>query len=167
MRVLASIAVGLAIASPVAAQPGSGAAYGSRDAHTCGSTKAPGKGAPSEKVVTEAILCSTEHIASRMLYLVEDLKFEIAPKGRPYNPRSDLMTDIDTDVPIYSIQGSLTTWQCSEHSDIMKNQGKNCNRYDQPKANGRCYKSTFGDWKCSLYDLNSTHTSQLPPPKSK
>jgi hypothetical protein len=160
-----SIAIGLAIAGPVSAQPGSGAPYGSRDAHTCGSTKAPGKGAPSEKVVTEAILCSTEHVASQMLYLVEDLKVEIAPKGRPYNPSSDLMTDIDTDVPVYTIRGSLNKWQCAANSDILKNQGKNCSRYAQPQANGRCYKSTFGDWKCSMIDLNSTQVSKLPPPK--
>ena len=47
----------------------------------------------------------------------------------------------------------------------MKNVGKNCNAYDQPKATGMCYKTTFGDWRCTMIDINSYAPKpyQAPP----
>lgn len=100
-----------------------------------------------------------------MLYLTQDMKFDIAAKGRPHNPRTDVMSEIDVDVPVYAIRGSFVQYQCSEVSKILENQGKNCNIYRQPNASGQCYKTTFGDWKCNLMDLNSKHEGRVPPPK--
>ena len=160
-----SIVVGLAIAFPVAAQQGSGAKYGSRDLRPCASTKGAGKGPPDMKTVTAAVLCAHEKESSSMLYFVQDLKIDIASRGRPYNPRTDIMSEIDIDVPVYSIRGSYVSYQCSPISTILNNQGKNCNIYRQPNAAGQCYKTTFGDWKCSLMDLNSKQEPGVPPPK--
>lgn len=36
----------------------------------------------------------------------------------------------------------------------LANAGKNCTSYDQPKAEGVCWKTTFGDWGCNMNDLN-------------
>ena len=160
------IVIGLGFALPASAQPGVGAKFGSRDPQVCGSTKAGGKGPPDMKVVTAAVLCSNEKLSGTTLYLTEELKVDIATKGRPHNPRTDIMSEIDTGVPVYAIRGSFVSYQCSPVSDYMKNAGKNCNMYRQPQASGLCYKTTFGDWKCSLMDLsNNQQEPGVPPPK--
>lgn len=36
----------------------------------------------------------------------------------------------------------------------MKNKGRNCSIAEHPKATGLCYKDGFGDWLCSMGDVN-------------
>lgn len=163
-----AIGVGLALTLPAVAPAGDGARFGARDPHVCGSTKASGNGPPSAAVAREAFLCATEQVSASTLYLAENVKIEVAAKGSPYNPNLHNMSKVDVDVPMYAVRGSYTRYQCSAVSDYMKNAGKNCNVYQQPEASGICYKTTFGDWKCSLLDLN--HNKQEPnmaPPAGK
>jgi hypothetical protein len=37
----------------------------------------------------------------------------------------------------------------------------------QPKAEGKCYKTTFGDWKCSMQQLIAPENflADQPPPR--
>lgn len=146
---------------------GVGAKYDSREPAKCASLAEPKtKGPPSNAQVAQYAKCAMEHESGSDLYLVENLKVQIAPKGRPYNGNSDIMTDIDIDVPIYAIRGSYLSYQCSQPSEYMQTKGKNCNTYDQPMASGVCYKTTFGDWECSMIDVNTrTQTRNVPPPK--
>jgi hypothetical protein len=155
------------LAVPVAAEAGDGAKFNARDPRGCVSTKASGKGPPSVKIVTDALFCTHESASSSTLYLIEDVKVDVSTKGRPHNRNTDIMSEIDIDVPVYPIRGSYVKYQCSPVSDYMKNAGKNCNIYRQPQASGSCYKTTFGDWKCSMIDLrNNTQEPGVPPPKS-
>ena len=166
MKILSAV-IGLAIAFPVVAQQGVGAKFGTRDPRVCASTKAPGK-VLDLKTATAAVLCYTELVSSSQshIYLVDDLKIEIAPKGRPYNPRVDLMSGIDVDMPVYAIRGSFVSHQCAPLSDILANAGKNCHRYQQTQATGTCSKTTFGEWKCSFMDLSARPEIGVPPPKT-
>jgi hypothetical protein len=60
----------------------------------------------------------------------------------------------------------MVRYQCSKPSDILQNQGKNCAAYAEPKAVGRCYKNTFGDWICGMSDISgSTSQHGVPPPQ--
>lgn len=152
---------------PSHAQQGVGAKYGSRDPQKCASTKAAGNGRHSASIVKEAVLCANERIVGGVLYLVEDLKIDVSTKGRPFNRANDLMPEIDVTVPIYPIRGSYVRYQCNPvDNQILKNAGKNCNRYLQPQASGLCSTTTFGDWKCSFMDLNNREQEAgVPPPK--
>jgi hypothetical protein len=95
--------------------------------------------------------------------LTEDVKVEIA-KSRPFQPHSDILPDGDTTLPVYPIRGTLRRYTCNQESGYLKNIGKNCLVWLEPKASGVCYKTTFGDWKCSMSDSSPIKSYNQPPP---
>ena len=102
--------------------------------------------------------------------MVENLKVEVAAKGRPYNPNNDTMSEIDVEVPVYAIRGSYTRYQCDQSYTAASgtNAGKHCFVFEQPAASGVCFKTTFGDWKCGLADLtNRKQQANMPPPPKR
>ena len=142
-----------------------GEKYGSREPAYCAEKTKPARGAPSAAQALQYLKCYTEKESGGMLYLLEDVKVQVAPKGRPYNPRAPI-SNVDTSHPIFDIRGSAVQYQCHQISTILKNAGKNCNAYEQPSAKGACWKTSFGDWECSMADLNSsTRTHGVPPPR--
>lgn len=143
-----------------------GARYGARDPRTCSSTKDPAKGAPSPAQAAQYVTCNAEHVSGDMLFLAENVKVEIG-RARRYNPNDDLnMNDVDPSQPVYPIRGSLTGYGCNPvDNSILHNAGKNCLVTRQPNAKGLCYKTTFGDWKCSLFDINPEKEFNQPPPR--
>lgn len=148
-------------------QTGVGSKYGTRDPYTCKSTKAPAHGAISPEVAAQYVACNAEGETGGMLYLLQNVKVEVGA-GRAFNPNSDDYADIDQSSPLYPIRGSFTRYQCGAVSSgpILPNVGKNCNSGDQPNATGVCYKTTFGDWHCSMMDLthDSLNRFGVPPP---
>ncbi len=144
--------------------------YGTRDPRTCKDMKAPAKGAPSAALALKYVICEIEKVSGQYLYLVENVKVEVGG-GRPYNPNSDInVPEINVKFPIYSIRGSLTKYQCYEVNPnfTISAPGKNCTRYEEPKAKGDCYKTTFGDWRCYMTDLSNKNENWFPgvaPPK--
>jgi hypothetical protein len=152
------------------AQAGVGTRYEARDPQTCASTKEPKSGAPSAAQATQYFICDTEHEASQMLYLVTNVKVEVAPTGRPFNILTDSMSEIDPAQSVYNIRGGFTHYQCAPVSAYMQNSGKNCSSYDGTKAKGICFKTTFGDWHCMMSDLDALtdyprQHQNIPPPK--
>ena len=158
-----TLILSIACIMPVLAQQGVGKLYGTRDPVTCASTKEPSRGVPSAAQVAQYVRCSVEKKSGDYLMLTENVKVEIA-KGRPFQPGSDILPDGDTTLPLYPIRGSMTRFTCSQASDYMKNKGKNCLIWVEPKASGICYKTTFGDWNCSMSDLNPQKSYDQPPP---
>ncbi len=144
--------------------------YGTRDPRTCENMKAPAKGAPSAALAAKYVICEIEKVSGPYLYLVENVKVEVGG-GRPYNPNSDInVPEINVKFPIYSIRGSLTKYQCYEVNPnfTVSAPSKNCTRYEEPKAKGDCYKTTFGDWRCYMTDLSNKNENWFPgvaPPK--
>jgi len=147
------------------AQKGIGVKYGSRAPRTCENTKTPARGAISAAQATKYVICAQEGVQSDQLYLVENVKVTVGG-SRAYNSFSDsYATSIDTTAPVYPIRGSFDKYQWDKVSDIMENAGKNCNLYHYPKAEGKCFKTTFGDWYCSMQDTsNPNPETALPPP---
>lgn len=148
-------------------QAGVGSKYGTRDPYSCKSTKTPASGAISAEVAAQYVICSAEGETGGMLYLLENVKVEVG-NGRRFNPNSDDYADIDQKSLLYPIRGSFTRFQCGAVSrgPILPNVGKNCNSGDQPNATGVCYRTTFGDWHCSMTDLTHDALNHfgVPPP---
>jgi hypothetical protein len=162
--------LGTIVAAGLAAAPSVGVKYGSREPAICQTMKDPAKGPPSAEQVRRYVLCGAEGEKGRTLYLLQDVKVEVG-KGAAYRdiPPIHRPGNADPEGLVYQIRGSLKRYQCEPHSTSFPNAGKNCRLYDEPKATGECHKDNFGDWQCSLRDLDSPDkygTADQPPPKN-
>lgn len=127
--------------------------YGSRDPRTCEDTKAPARGAITAALAAKYLNCQMEKIVTNDLYLVENLKVEVGG-GIPYAALTGRsFREIDVNYPVYPIRGSLLRYQCLVMGTLTDTlPGANCVTYNEPKASGYCYKTTFGDWRCYMTD---------------
>ncbi len=161
----ACILLGAIALSTAAVAAGVGAKYGARDPVTCASRSGP----LNAQTAAKFFACDAEQEWSENLYLVTDVKVQVAPKGRPFNIRTDSFPQVDPSKPIYDIRGSFRHWQCSPRQSLEwdNHPGSACNYGDQPNAIGECYTDTFGDWHCKLLDVNhaSSTVFHVPPPK--
>jgi len=149
----------------VSAQQVSGATYDTRDPRTCAERTAPARGAIPAALAMQYFVCESEREFGNSLYLIENLQLQVGAP-RPFQMRTDAATDVDPSQPVYPIRGSFTLYQCKEPSKLANNKGKNCSVYDKPKATGTCYKTSFGEWHCSMADLVSSSNvrhSVAPP----
>ena len=144
--------------------------YGSRDPRTCEDQKAPARGAITAELAKKYFICKAEGVSGSLLYLVENLKLEVGG-GIPYaaiiGHRS--FSEIDVKHPVYPIRGSLLRYQCK---DLVREHvgppDTNCHTYNEPKATGYCYKTTFGDWSCYMSDSSNKPENErtgVAPPK--
>jgi hypothetical protein len=157
MRILiVAVAMSAGAAGDACAQAGVGATYGSREPFVCNSMKEPTTGAPSGQRLVDLVRCGSagERVYDRQLYLLENVKVEIG-KGRPYQP-TDKAHKLDPSKPVYPIRGSYDKYQCDALNPKLgmkgRNLGDNCFVYPNPKAEGICYISTFGEWDCIMSD---------------
>jgi hypothetical protein len=135
-----------------------GAIFGARDPAVCPSRKAPAKGAPTVDQAKAYFHCDNERVDPAVyashgsqLWLVSELKLEVAPNSRPFNLTTDSTSDIDPKQPVYNIRGSYAQYQCMTPDAGGGGTypiGKNCVRRDLSKVEGMCYKNTFADWHC-------------------
>ncbi len=131
-------------------QAGVGAKYGAHDPRTCPDTKSPTKGALSDAQARKYIICAREGVGGGEgnLTLIEDLKVKVGG-GVPYNPKTFPYSDIDTEALVYPYRSSYKQYYCVEVSEGRRNKGQNCFLYVEPKVDGECYRTSFGDWKCT------------------
>jgi hypothetical protein len=146
--------------------PTVGAKYGTRDPHTCNSTKEPSQGAISVEQAKQYFFCGAERVLDAVgrngtyLYLKENVKIEVG-KGVPYQPGANFYPDMDQSSLVYPIRGSFVTYQCWAGSD-----GRNCASYDTLNASGSCYRTAFGDWSCTMSGSEGEWRFNVaPPPK--
>jgi len=101
------------------------------------------------------------------LYLLENIKVEVG-KGRPFQPSDLNFPDIDNSQPLYPIRGSYD-WYVCHINEVGFPPGKNCSIYKEPSCTGFCYKTTFGDWNCTMVDrlaiARGPEREPVPPPK--
>lgn len=136
---------------------GEGAKFNTRDAKTCPSTKEPVKGAISVAQASQYVACTLEETHGYgELRLIENIKLEIG-SPRPYNANNDLMSEIDISKPVYPLRGTYTVYTCYLPA------GKNCRSYDVTNGTGACWKTSFGDWKCSIAGTNFTNQKSHQP----
>jgi hypothetical protein len=149
-------------------QTGVGAKYGARDPFTCKSTKQPLQGAPSAEQAKAYLIGRFEKETGTgtlgQLYLTENVKLEIG-KGRPFE-QGDGSGDADVSELVYPIRGSFTYYRCYPINSVYP-VGQSCKKIESPNAEGFCYKTTFGDWRCSMVDIQTSKTldGYFPAPK--
>lgn len=144
--------------------------YGTtRRPRTCPSRVEPRTGAISVEQAKMYFMCGREketdfygRLATNYLMLVSDLTIQVAPKPRPFNFSTDgRYLGIDTELPVYDIRGSFTTYFCSNRSSDI---GKNCLAHQNYIQQGICYRNTFGDWYCNMTGKRKMIGQYLPPP---
>jgi hypothetical protein len=140
-------------------RPGRGLAsrYGSRDPAACGSLTEPVAGAPSLSQARQYFICQAEAEGITGLVLVTNVRIEVAP-GRSFNYNTDSgHAGIDPKQTVYDIRGSFTRYSCRQPAtgENAFSRTHNCSAFDEPAAQGLCFKNTFGDWHCAMHDLNA------------
>jgi tetratricopeptide (TPR) repeat protein len=147
---------------------------------TCPSRKSPTKGAPSLAQAKKYFTCLVEqeiHGSMSRLYilvLIDDLNMQISPKPRRFSKAIDaeFIYDIgelklNTDKPVYPIQGSYTRYTCRDASYLKP--GENCEIEKYNQNQGFCFQNDFGDWQCVMKggpDRNSTRKGAPPQSNS-
>lgn len=163
---LITIAVFLSVGGRALSQenPSIAERFGTREPRTCADTKAPTKGAITATLARKYLECQMEYLSgSGELYLVENVKVEVGG-GIPYSAirgQRSLM-EIDVNHPVYPIRGSFVLYQCKNKLTAYSGPpNTNCTTYNNPKATGYCYKTTFGDWKCFMSDPASNNAANI------
>jgi len=101
------------------------------------------------------------------LYLVENVKVQVGGGFFYAQIRSTkYLPEIVVKYPVFPFRGSLLRYQCQTRITAARVPDANCNAYNEPKATGYCYKTTFGDWRCYMNDPAATVRHDVPPPKS-
>ena len=95
-------------------------------------------------------------VAPPNLTLLENVQVEIG-KGRPFSPSADrYKSDADVNSPVYPIRGSYDMYICSPPVAPFRVIGNNCSVFGYSQATGACYRTTFGDWSCSMAPIGGT-----------
>ncbi len=135
---------------------GTGAAFGARDPYSCRAGGSQLKGAPTAVQVQAMVTCAWERATGNgslaELYLTENVKVQIG-KSRPFE-RGDGSGNVDVNQPVYPIRGSFSYYRCYPVNSAHPS-GQNCKKTEQPNAEGLCFKTTFGDWKCTMSDIQT------------
>jgi len=148
----------LLVILPVHSQEPVGKKFGSRDPRTCPSRQA----GLSAATARQYFICDNEYTvgpnaSGESIYLVSDVTVELG-RPRPFNPDMDAFgfaasNSIDPSQPVVPIRGSFNGWVCGKLGEINAAPGKSCNLTRNPHATGLCFKSSFGDWHCTMSDL--------------
>ncbi len=164
------VAAGLALLGLAALVPRmqaqSGAPYGTRDPITCQPYTA---NSMTQAMAAKLFQCFNEQVTGSYVYLITDLSLQLGGPRKALS--SDSYRDLDPNAMIYPIRGSFTRYQCAKVFNIdatHTNVGTNCTAFPQPKAEGTCYRTTFGDWQCKMFDRvtdSTSATTHVPPPK--
>jgi hypothetical protein len=164
-RALVATASSMLIMCAPALAAGEGRAFGARDPVTCSSTAAPTSGGPSAAQAARYVTCDREKLLGGQLYLITNLRIAVGPP-RPLQYGVDNAYEYAPNMPVYPIRGSLRAYHCDPVSSIMGNAGKNCAYVDEPNAQGICYRTSFGGWRCAMRDpLHTMNTAvNVPPP---
>ena len=82
-----------------------------------------------------------------VVFLVTDVSVEVA-SPRKFMMSVDAGPDIDVTAPVYPIQGVATGWRCLSTRSIPA--GQNCGKHVTSPGVGECWRTPFGDWRCSM-----------------
>jgi hypothetical protein len=147
-------------------QPGTGlgSRYGTRPPKNCVSRAEPAEGAVSPDQARQYFICDAEVEGVTGLALVTNVRVEVA-SGRAFNYNTDSgHTSIDPKQVVYDIRGAYTRYECHQPAarDNAFARTHNCSAFDEPAAEGLCFKNTFGDWHCMMHDLHADIINARP-----
>jgi hypothetical protein len=145
------------------ASAATGADFGTRSPRTC----APVKSQPTVQQMAALVQCSQEKFFNGDVMILDQVKVQ-AGSARAYEPRSDGgHENIDVRANIIPIRGSFINYVCGPITgSSSKDAGKNCSKFTEPRAEGECWRSTFGEWQCEMGQVSGGENSYgQPPPK--
>jgi hypothetical protein len=135
--------------------------YQARAPRTCATVTSP----PSAAQAVVMVQCSMDGLSDTGLGLVQDVKLQIG-KARPFVYWTDAgLAGIDLTATVYPLQGSYTGYFCSLISN-MAPAGQSCIKSAVPVAQGWCWKTSFGDYKCKLQGGAPQMVQGQPAPKT-
>jgi len=135
--------------------------YQARAPRTCSSVTNP----PSVTTAQVLVQCSMDGLTSTFLGLVQDVKLQIG-KSRPFVYESDAgLPSIDLTAQVYPLQGSYTAYMCRPINN-MSPAGQSCIKSVVPAAQGWCYKTSFGDYKCRMNGNPPRMEQGMPAPQT-
>jgi len=130
--------------------------YQARAPRTCSPVASP----PSAATAAILVQCNMDALSATGLGLTQDVKLQIG-KSRPFDNWSDLgLLNIDSTATVYPLQGSYTGYFCRLIGTAPT--GQSCIKSVVPVAQGWCWKTSFGDWRCKL--LGSAPKMENSPP---
>jgi hypothetical protein len=119
--------------------------YQSRAPRTCTTVTS----APSAAQATVMVQCSMDSMSAFGVGLIQDVKLQIG-KARPFVYWTDAgLTSIDLTATVIPLQGSYTGYLCNKISN-MAPVGGSCIKSVVPVAQGWCWKTSFGEFKCKM-----------------
>jgi hypothetical protein len=120
--------------------------YNTRAPRTCSTVKSP----PSASQAAVMVQCTMDAVSATGLGLIQDVKLEMG-SSRPFVYYSDAgLAGIDLNAKVYELRGSYTGYFCTLASASLNPPGQNCLKSVVPAAQGWCWKTSFGDWKCKM-----------------
>jgi hypothetical protein len=141
--------------------------FGTRSPRVCNDIKVK----PTPEQAAELVQCHQEYKGARNITLLENVQIQMGGP-QPYNYRAhSQLTGVDTTSQVYPLRGSYVLYGCDAesvnpviHSD---NREKNCSYVNKSSATGYCWKTTFGNWDCSIVDIeHNDPVLNQPPPRS-
>ena len=134
--------------------------FRTRAARTCAKVQSR----PTLSQIPALVQCGMETETSDNIFLYEDIVVSIGTM-RPYTVYDSRLESIDPKASLLPIRGTMVQYESGAISQIVGNTGKNCTRSEQPLAEGVCWKTSFGDWRCYMSDAKSPMgTGGQPPP---
>lgn len=135
--------------------------YQARAPRTCKSVTSP----PSASQAAVMVQCSMDALTDTGLGLIQDVKVQVG-KSRPFVYWTDAgLTNIDLTATVYPLQGSYTGYFCTLISN-MSPAGQSCIKSAVPAAQGWCWKTSFGEYKCKLQGGAPQSVGGMPAPKT-
>jgi len=136
--------------------------YQARAPRTCATVNSP----PSLSQATVMVQCSMEALTALGLGLVQDVKIEMG-SSRPFVYQTDAgLPGIDLTAKVYPLRGSYTAYFCRLINN-MSPAGQSCIKSAVPVAQGWCWKTSFGDYKCVMQGGNVPNPQQgMPAPQT-
>ncbi|MCW1840416.1 hypothetical protein [Prosthecomicrobium hirschii] len=169
VRILSMAAVAVLGLGTGPAMAVDGSRWGARDPVTqCAAIGA--STALDSNAVTALVRCEREQAtASDELWLVEDFSVQIGA-ARPHKGREELMTmaDSDTSKSVHSLRGAWTWVVCRDPKAVAYSGGdpaRNCGQARVAKAEGACWVTSFGTWRCNMTGPAAAREVGYPPPR--
>jgi hypothetical protein len=144
---------GAGISGPLAMLPD----YQARAPRTCAAVKSP----PSVAQATVMVQCSMDALSDTGLGLIQDVKLQMA-SSRPFAFWTDAgLADVDQKADVYPLQGSYTGYFCRLANTAPA--GQSCLKSAVPVAQGWCWKTSAGEWKCKMQGGAPTTVNAAAP----
>jgi hypothetical protein len=132
--------------------------YKARAPRTCSAVTSP----PSAAVATVLVQCTMDAVSYTGLGLIQDVKLQMGA-SRKFDNWGDLgLAGIDSTALVYPLRGSYTGYFCRLASTVLAGQ-QACVKSVIPAAEGWCWKTSFGDYKCKMQG-GAPKLEDAPPP---